>query len=79
MHKYQWADSYIRRWKVALGAILTSSLLLASNVSAALTTSVHSHPTTVHLASLQMDGGLGDGSSLSESHGDLRRPNTAYG
>ena len=44
-----------RRWKVILGAILTSSILLAANVSTALTLSAHAHPTPVHLASLQME------------------------
>ena len=38
-----------------IGVILMSSLLLASNVAAALTPSAHAHPTTVLLASLQME------------------------
>ncbi|MCL5064578.1 MAG: hypothetical protein M1600_05840 [Firmicutes bacterium] len=44
-----------RRWNGILGAILTSSLLVAANGSAALTPSAHVHPTTVHLTSLQME------------------------
>ncbi len=55
LQKYRLVDSYLRGWKVILGAILMSSILLAANVSAAVTTSAHAHATTVHLASLQME------------------------
>ncbi len=51
----RWVNSYLRRWKVALGAILTSSLLLASNVWAAPAASTRLGPTVVHLASLKME------------------------
>ena len=55
MSNARWVGTYLRGWKVILGAILMSFILLAANVSTALTTSAHAHPTTVHLASLQME------------------------
>jgi len=50
----RWVDSCLRRWKVALGVILTSSFLLVSNAWAALTPPSSSAPTAVQLQLLTM-------------------------